>query len=203
MRESHVEARRLGHGFVGDVHLLLALVRPGETSVAAAALRACGVDYGALSAFAESVAATDASFEQGIRPNPHWYRLVGRAEGIAVGLGAGEVLPEHTLLALVWEQESAALLAGAGTTREAVYDSLREHWADLPGGELPPSRPLPSGPPQRAYFPRERLREVLDKVPPLLPPDSHWGFNYEGPYRAWISAYGEFDLDALVGEALA
>jgi hypothetical protein len=68
---------------------------------------------------------------------------------------------------------------------------------------LPPSPDPPSGPHQQVFFPLERLNDVLATLPALLPAEAHWGFNHDGRSQGWVSAYGEFDLEKLVEQALA
>jgi hypothetical protein len=197
------EAIRLGSGYAGPEHFLLALLRPGEETVAAQALRDCGADYERLrSALVRAAAERRVEPNAGVSLNPAAQELVGRAEGLAAGLGAESVTAEHVLLALVWDAQRGWPLVAAGTTREAVYVRLRAGGVRL-AVELPTSREWPPGPEQRVYFPEEQLRDVLTKLPALLPPDADWGWNVDGAYRAWVRTTGEVDLRALVRQALA
>ena len=196
------EAVRLGSGYAGPEHFLLALLRPDEQTVAAAALRDCGADYGRLSsALVRAAAKRPAERDAGVTLNPIAHELIGRAEGLATGLGAEEVAPEHLLLALLWDARRNWPLAAAGTTREAVYERLRAHGVGL-AVALPPSRPRPEGAEQCVYFPQVQLRDVLAGLPALLPPDAEWGWNVDGAYRAWVRATGDFDLRERVRQAL-
>ncbi len=198
------EAIRLGSSYAGPEHFLLALLRPGEETVAAQALRDCSVGYEQLSAaLVRAHAGRDRirSEHDGVSMNPAAHELVGLAEGLAVGLGAAAPAAEHMLLALLWRPERDWPLTLAGTTREIVYERLRAGGVRL-AVELPPSRERPAGPEQLVHFPGVQLRDVLAKLPALLPPDADWGWNVDGAYRAWVRATGEFDLRALVRRAL-
>lgn len=202
------ESARLKHGFVGEEHFLLALVRPGEKTVAAEVLRESGVGYEALSAAVAAFASNDQpldeeDLESGISANPASHELMGRAEGLAAGLGANRLRAEHVLLALLWSPGSDWMFEGCGTTRQAVYERLKGKGARVPAGELPPSPDPPSGPHQQAFFPLERLNDVLATLPSLLPADAYWAFNHDGHSQGWILAWGEFDLEELVQQALA
>lgn len=196
------EAVRLGSGHAGPEHFLLALLRPDQHTLAAAVLRGCGADYDRLSSvLARAAAERPVEGDAGVTLNPVAHELIGRAEGLAAGLGAEEVEPEHLLLALVWAAQRDWPLAAAGTTREAVYEQLRAHGVGL-AVPLPPSRPRPEGAEQCVYFPQVQLRDVLAGLPALLPPDADWGWNVDGAYRAWVRATGDFDLRERVRRAL-
>ena len=148
------EAVRLGSGHAGPEHFLLALLRPDQHTLAAAVLRGCGADYDRLSSvLARAAAERPVEGDAGVTLNPVAHELIGRAEGLAAGLGAEEVEPEHLLLALVWAAQRDWPLAAAGTTREAVYEQLRAHGVGL-AVPLPPSRPRPEGAEQCVYFPQ-------------------------------------------------
>ena len=95
----------------------------------------------------------------GISLSPAAYALIGRAEGLAAGLGADAVTAEHVLLALIWRPERDWPLALAGTTREAVDERLQARGVRLPI-ELPPSQERPAGAEQRVYFPEAQFRDV-------------------------------------------
>ena len=196
------EAARLGSSYVGPEHFLLALLRHDQETVAAHALRDSGADYEALStALLRALSEQRNEREQhGPTTNPVAHELVGRAEGIAAGVGADAVTAEHVLLGLLWSDREWSLTL-AGTTREAVYERLRASGVSLPG-KLPPSRTRPSGPEQLVYFPQEQLRDVLARLPKLLPADAEWGWNLDGAYRAWVRATGDFDLRERVSQAL-
>lgn len=196
------EAVRLGSGYAGPEHFLLALLRPGEETAAAQALRDCSASYDGLSATLERAAAERDRLEpeHGVSLNPVAHELIGRAEGLAAGLGDESVRAEHVLFALLLHPEREWPFTLAGTTREAVYERLQARGVRLPV-ELPPSREGRPGPEQLVYFPEEELRDVLARLPALLPRDADWGWNVDGAYRAWVRATGAFDLRELVRRA--
>jgi hypothetical protein len=49
---------------------------------------------------------------------------------------------------------------------------------------------------------REQVDSVVAYVGRHIPPETVWGFNYEGE-RAWLLAESHVDLEGLVAEALA
>jgi hypothetical protein len=200
------EASRLDHGSASVEHLLLALVAPGERSPAAQALHDCSVTYErCASAVSDAAAKPDASRrggEDGVTSTPALHELLGRAQGLAAGLGAGAVRPEHMLIALLWDGRSQRLLARCGADREAVYRRLGDHGVKLPAASLPPAVPEPRGQHHRVEIPAERLRDALRRLPQLLA-GTEWGWNTAGPGRARIDAFGDVDLDDAVAQALA
>jgi hypothetical protein len=52
------------------------------------------------------------------------------------------------------------------------------------------------------WFDREHVPAVLEQLRLHLPPETSWGFNYEGD-RAWAIAESSVDLATLVEQALA
>src|SRR4051812_13199258 len=78
------EAVRLRHDFVGDVHFLLALLRPGQHGAATEALLNAGLSYATASeagerAVAESEPPSEPDHSGGLCLNPAAHELVGRA----------------------------------------------------------------------------------------------------------------------------
>ena len=109
------QADDLGHGFVGDGHFLLALLDPADESLAAEALRASGLTREAyrrvlarLYGSEEVESVRDPSGREG-GPNPALYATMGRAQGLAAGLGATQTSREHLLVAILWDGDSAAV----------------------------------------------------------------------------------------------
>jgi hypothetical protein len=201
------ESKRLGDGFASDEHFALAILRPEEDSIAAQVLRQLGVTYerfeqGFLHQRARSHPTPGpADTSEGIHTTPAAHELLGRAEGIAAGLGSDAVTTEHVLLAFLWPPELEFTFERLGTSRQAVLDRLAERGVAVPEAPLPPPPAVPQGKHQLVYLPQEQLEAVLRQLPQLLPPESNWGWNLDGDYRAWVSAYGDFDLDALVHQA--
>jgi ATP-dependent Clp protease ATP-binding subunit ClpA len=204
---AHEEARRLEDEYVGPEHFLLALAR-GD-SVAAEALRRCGVGYEQL---VQAHLARRARYEEefpreGKQPqfNPASYRLLGRMEGFAAAGGSSEVEPEHVLLALVWHAGggSGYLLRRLGTSRADVQRALAGLGVAVPPLDPPPDDERPRG--ERVFIPVERLDDVLRAMRERIPPGDVLGFNYYAPDRtkAYVVAGPDFDLQGLVDEVLA
>ena len=76
------EARRLGHPWMGPEHTLLGILRSDSDDMARRALERTGVDAAMVTKKGEE--------KSGITPNPRWHTILGRAEGISIGLGADE-----------------------------------------------------------------------------------------------------------------
>jgi ATP-dependent Clp protease ATP-binding subunit ClpA len=204
---AHEEARRLEDDYVGPEHFLLALAR--RDSVAAEALRRCGVTYEQL---VEAHLARRAKYEEefpreGKQPqfNPASYRLLGRMEGFAAATGSTEIEPEHILLALVWQAGggSGYLLRRLGTSRADVQQALAGLGVAVPPLDPPPDDERPRG--ERVFVPVDRLGDVLRAMQERIPPGGLLGFNYYPPDRtkAYVVADADFDLEGLVAEVLA
>jgi Clp amino terminal domain, pathogenicity island component len=180
------EAIRLQHSFCSAEHFLLALLRSTRDNVRESDPPPREFDP-----------------EAGIVLNPKGGQLVARAEGIAVGLGDAVPREEHVLLAYLWDSREEWLLKHCGSSRQEVFERLREQGVTARAVPLPPTHVPPSGRNQRIYVPPERLQGVLSKLHSLLPDESEWGWNvHPETDRAWIAATGDFDLDEIVREAL-
>lgn len=200
------EAVRLGDGRIDDDHLLLALVRAGEDTPAARALRACGATYERLAAALARGEPGPADDERSfimLATSPAAHRLEARAEGIALGADAAAVTAEHVLVAFLWEPETERLLERCGTTREAVRDALAGLGAHVPPALPPSPPPCPDGPRQHVDFREEELPQVLRRLVAELPEGAHWGWNVDREGGAWVDGVGDFDLEEQVRAALA
>src|SRR5262245_40323258 len=135
------EADRLGHSYVGAEHVLLALVRPGESTVAARALRETGVDYDALHSLLSEDGRASARTSTARAFPPAFYGLCARADGLAIAFGAKQVEAEHLLLAMLWQPYTriTILLEQFGTSERAVQRKLAQLGAKVPPGQ-PPGR---------------------------------------------------------------
>jgi hypothetical protein len=93
MNLGFAESFRLEHSWLGREQFILALVHPAQDTVAASALRSCGVSYEAMArALGERYGDDDAperSFdpEDGVLLSPAGHQLLARAEGLALGMG--------------------------------------------------------------------------------------------------------------------
>ena len=130
------EAKSVNYPHIGTEHLLLGLIREGE-SIAAKVLSALGIDADKVSEAVSQM--VEASSEQ----TPAEPALTARAKKVlelsldeARRMGNNYVGPEHLLLGLVREGEGVAarILNSTG----ADYRRLRTMVAHLQGGQTPP-----------------------------------------------------------------
>lgn len=126
---------------------MLAILRLPAGEPAGDALRALGVTDEAL---AEAIAAlpSEYSAREHVSRSPGPGRVVapegmmflGRAEGIAAGLGSSRVLPEHLLLSVLWENVRSVteeLLEHLGASRDRIHNKLVEFGVRVPPVPLP------------------------------------------------------------------
>ena len=147
------EASALARNYMGPEHLLLALLDPDEDTSATRALRNSGAEHDKLRDALAAETPDSATPEltdspQGTAPTAGAYQMIGRAEGIAAGLGATVVDAEHLLLALLLYCEDSYIafrIQQAGGSREAAWNELEREGSTIPNVELPPLRgaPLP------------------------------------------------------------
>ncbi|MGH2530314.1 MAG: Clp protease N-terminal domain-containing protein [Actinomycetota bacterium] len=145
---------------------------------------------------------SEAEWDGRITFAPAFYSMRGRAEGLAAALGDGTITPEHVLIALLWDPMtvSSQLVARMGASRQRTIDRLRDMGVPVPNAPLPAQREIEHG--ERVWIEREQAQSVVAYVARHIPPDTVWGFNYEGQ-RAWIRAESHVDLQRLVDEGLA
>jgi hypothetical protein len=195
-------ARGLGRQVAGDDLFLLALTKREEDPPARRALREEDVDDARVLDAMRTPGDSGFDSDTGVTFSPASYMLQGRAEGIAMVAGDGTITTEHVLLALLWDPVSASsqLLWRLGVSRERVVQRLASPGVLVPSGPLPPQREVERG--ERVWFDREHVPAVLEQLRLHLPPETSWGFNYEGD-RAWAIAESSVDLATLVEQALA
>ena len=186
---------------LGDDLFLLALARLSPESPARQVLEAEGVTAEVLLSNIRTGGDGGASTRFGMGYSPAYYVMRGRADAFAAALGDGTITPEHVLLALLWDGSGAAsqLLWHLGASREALVEGLRARGVAVPAAPVPPQHEMELG--ERVWFERDQVQEVIDHLRLQLPPETHWGFNYEGD-RAYVSSEASVDLEALVAEAL-
>ena len=197
------EAKALGSSSVGPDEFLLALLGSTEECPATATLAHFGLTH---EAFARDLAARvydppDQPLEEGDAPelNPAAYDLIGRAEGLAIGLGAPAVTLEHVLIAYVWNP--GWIERDFGVEREAVLEHLSASGVQVPAAPLPPRLP-PHG--RRVFVPYDHFDAIIEKLQERLPANSGFGLNWDPPSsRAWVSAYAHVDLAEHVNAVLA
>jgi hypothetical protein len=202
------EATRLGQHWMGPEHTLLGIVRGDPDDLARRALEQAGVDAGMVEGWITKMdaapAATKAEGQSGVKPNPRWYTIEGRAEGMAVALGDERPGTVHFLLALLWDQRRWHLTEEPGVSREVIVGALAELGVMLPGAPLPElERKLNLT--QYVEFPRSKASAVLEILAERHRPGSGptFGFNYKDDETAWVRAEDGIDLQSIVDEALA
>jgi hypothetical protein len=196
------QALRLGHSWVGPEHGLLALAQGADTDLARRALDESGMEAAAIEAQFVGCLGTDVPLPATeITPNPAWYRLVGRAEGLASTLGTGEVQPVDLLIAMAWDSRPW-LLDSAATKRQRVIEALERL------GVRVPSSPLPVWDvkrfTKRVDFPLRMADRVLAVLKERFPPgsESSFLFNHDEIDRAWVLAEDEIELEEIVNDVL-
>ena len=199
-REAFRQASALGSRALVPEHFILAVTE--TPSRAARALAQCGVTHDAL---ADAVAAMDhdMGFPERVyltdepQLNPASYEFIGRAAGLAAGLGAGGVDEEHLLLAFLWEPYVPSVLSTLGTTRDAVLEQLRALGVSVPVVPLPNAYESAIGSP--VYVTHTELERLLERLPVLLPDGAKLAFNHDGEgARAWIATTEGIDLGTLI-----
>lgn len=146
------EAVRLNHNYVGTEHILLGLVREGE-SVAAKALQMLGVDLDRVRAEVEKRVGRGSESVREVAPTPRAKKvLMELAPEEARSMGQGYIGTEHLLLGLIREGEGVAAQVLAGMGVEA--DKVRAVVIQLLGGyvqSVGTAQPHPSsGAPRRS-----------------------------------------------------
>jgi hypothetical protein len=168
------EAAALGHTWIGAEHYLLAILAMKVESAAVAALAHLGVRHDEFASdLATAIAASeppinDASIEaEDVTLNPAAHEFLGRAEGIAVGLGAPAVTLEHVLLAYLWDtSHSYGSLESFGLTPQAVLEELERRGVAVPTASLPP----PPRPRTRVFVPFDAADEIWTRPAAQLGP---------------------------------
>jgi ATP-dependent Clp protease ATP-binding subunit ClpA len=204
MARAHHQSEILGDGHVGTEHLLLALVAPDETSIAARALRESGVDYDSLrdAAAARGTPARRRRDTSGGTFPPAWYTLEGRAEGFAVALGAKQLDAEHFLLALLWHRSGVheSLLKDLGVSRQTVKSKLAKLGAVVPRGRPPARDDTRWGDTFTIRVPRKDAWELASLTLALLPEGAPFAFNFDRD-KTWFNSGQGVDLAPLVRRA--
>ncbi len=203
------EAEELGHSWVGPDHFLLALLRPADESLAAEVLRSCGLTH---ERFAEEMARAlvRASARKVKEPpeeaspelNPAAYCMMGRAEGMAAGLGQEHVGPEHVVLALLWDTYTVteAVLTHLAVDAEAIVERLASAGIRVPAVPLPKADQWRWG--DSVDVPIAQLDALTSELPGLLPPGTPFAFNHDGKEQGWVLAGEDVDLGAYIAFAL-
>jgi Clp amino terminal domain, pathogenicity island component len=204
------EARRLGHGWIGPEHVLLALF--AGPSVAVEALEEVGVTRERVEEKARAMGRSDpppSRYQpgQGLSPNPAWYKLTGCANGLALASGHRPPRPEHFLLAMIYSgQVVAPLLHQHGSSQRSLLEALARRGVPVPEVDPPTYRPWRGR--RRIEVIEAELEPVIDVLTERYPPGSEWrwGFNWlpddpGGGRRARVDGEEGIDLDAALAAA--
>lgn len=203
------EALEQGHHWFGGEHLLLALSR--EPSIARDVLGELGVTHRRLrEALQSAVGSEDSATDEqpphsGTLSSVSFHDLSACAVGLAAGLGAAQVQPEHALLAVAWRpaRHAALLLRSLGVEAQRLPAALAAKGVAVPTVAPPPPAPEVTWGP-RVDVPIERLGELTHRlVAERLPPGTPFGFNHDGKGHAWVVAERGVDLAAEVERVLA
>lgn len=205
LHAAEAEASALGHGFLGDLHVVLALLGGQPDRVAEEVLSACGISRrGCAEWFAAFIDSCDPPPSPAIegavpRPSPACRELLARAEGLA-GARMRPVVSTDALVAWLWEDDGEAVceLEALGTTGPAVVDALVARGVELPVVPLPEPDRRPWG--ETVYFPLDRLGDVLHRLNADLTP-GEWGWNRTGDH-AWVDGLATIDIQAIVDDVL-
>src|SRR6185436_19309039 len=139
----------------------------------------------------------------GISPNPAWYGVAGRADGLAASVGVSDVRPVDLLLALLWDTREWLPVTELGISREDVAANLGQAGVTLPAAPLPAlDRPWRN--PVRVDFPMRALGGVVKVLKQRHPPGSglRWLINHDQAERAWVIAEEGIDLQVIVDQVV-
>ena len=134
--QSEGEAHRLGHGFVGTEHILLALVGVTE-GLGMRVLEEAGISKAMVEEKILALIKRGSASEQGTLPfTPRAKAVLRRAEEEALRLGHNYVGTEHLLLGLVGDENSVAakvlvdLRVSYGVMKDRTIELLTEYGND-------------------------------------------------------------------------
>jgi ClpA/ClpB-like protein len=194
------EARRLRCTVIGPEQFVLAILHAeASDSVAARALRECGITREGFEEVTRRQQSED-EIPGGPQLNPAGMQVEHMAEGIATGLGAGEVRAEHVLLAYLWApSHSAWELEQLGTSREQVRNRLASLGVDLPQRDLPTRDPRRYGPSVDVSL--DELWILLRQLSYVLPQDASFAWNHDWK-KGWISVTEGLEAKDWVARAL-
>ena len=218
--ETHREAEARGLGHVGTDLLLLGLSR--ADGVAGDVLRDLGATPAAITPILDQIDASNHASPRPetdefgrpwhVRATPAVEHARGRAEGIAIGLGARET-QAHLLLALAYDRHGfhSSILRQLGVSRSAIVEALKARGVAVPVN-APPSDPDPMT--QGVTLPDAHARIVVAELGRRSIADRATYFDEEGsgrwgygsvpdrPDDASISAQASIDLRGIVRAAL-
>jgi hypothetical protein len=134
--------------------------------------------------------------------SPSWYRFVGRVEGLAAGLGAKPIGPEHMLLGLLWEPHPvhAGFFEEHGTSSRAIQRRLAKLGPTVPPGQPPLKDDTRWGDYVTIRVPGRDAWELASLIRQLCPEGAPFGFNFNSTH-AWFHTGEGIDLAPLVRRA--
>jgi hypothetical protein len=209
--EAEREARKRGLGYVGTDLLLLGLAR--STGIAAEVLGELGVTVEAVEVAIDDLPRVrDAATVDHPRATPRTERLLGVAQGLAIGTGERST-NAHLLLALAYDRNGphVGVLRTLGVARGMIVGRLAGR-----GVKVPP-KPPPSDASAKSdqlVLPRDQAEIVIQalvrgiKDDPLRFVDGEgegrWGFNHvdDRPGYMRIVAEPGLGLNQIAAEAL-
>ncbi|MGH9279974.1 MAG: Clp protease N-terminal domain-containing protein [Acidimicrobiales bacterium] len=184
-------ARAAGSRHAHVEHILDGLASPREPTVAARVLAAVGYERRPTG---DGEAATETS------STPAQQAVVAFAAGLALGMGAPGVTPEHLLLALAYTEIGIDLLRRHNVDPDDVVAGLADAGVATPG-VAPPVPRLPWGPRgPRVYF-RGSGKGIAPELHRRYPPGTVMtGFNISAwkPGWGWVDAEDEVPLEEIV-----
>ncbi len=201
------EAIALGTSFIGDDHVMLALLADEPDDRAGRALRQAGASHDRLAArVADRIANADPPVPPtpGVTtatPSPRCHQLFGRSEGLAAMLGDGVVGSTDALTAYLWQDDGQPILTleALATSPSEVLAALADLGRSVPGVPLPQPDRTPWG--EKVYVPAGRMEDVVARLGAVLPPGS-WGFSGHDGLQL-VDAHAAVDLEVIVAEVLA
>lgn len=175
-------ALALGHDWLGEEHLLLAMIHADDQTPAGVALRRCNLTYAACGEYLEQLLSTYGERMaippsiDGLIMSAGALRVHFRAEGLAVGFGHEGVTATHVLLSMLWEHNQSTVITTLdhfGVPRERILAEL------VALNVAVPTVPLPSRP-QWSDFRQVSRHEFEELVPQLRRAGILYRFNYSG-----------------------
>jgi len=140
-------SRELGHGHIGSEHLLFGLVKEG-TSLAAIALKDCGVNEQNVLDLITKFAAPDIAFKKSKNPQltPGAKFILEQAENEALQLGNNEIGTENILVSVLKTNDCVAsrILNTIGVNYQKLYtDMISSLGGDIPANPAQPEATVP------------------------------------------------------------
>jgi hypothetical protein len=184
------QATKLQHGYTGVDHLMLALLDPPKPGLASDVLADLGLVYELEQDRVKKQSRR--SRKQDRRVTPAMQQLLGRSQGIAIGMGATELSDEHVLLALLYGEHDRI---SPFVDPDDVLAALHSRGFAIPA--VWPSVPItfsgPWGP--YVYLSWDELSIVTTELAERYPPGTViWGMNKSKWKREHWYIHGEDEI---------